>query len=177
MMTWRMIQNPTRRMLVWILPNGWIVDTSGFVWPWRPHLDVDVEDPEGGFESDEDAMRISLQRRGAFDTVEFTTSWIPHKTGLPFISKNTEGDMVLIGSAEYAGVPEGYDVRLFREDGGTAWRSAFTPDDGSPRGFILTQPLGTMKSGEIHPLTIDFQASRYPGFTNDPYTKAFNIVA
>lgn len=173
MMTWRGQAAATRRMHVWLLPNGWIVDRDGYVWPWMPYMPGAKEDPDGGFESEEGRYRVSLLYFDQPETVEYTTRPRPTRRDLDPIQKSTDGDLILVGSSAYSG--NGGDVRLFKKDAGSGWYADVVPE-GQSRGILLTKPLGTLKSGPIEPLDIDFDASSYPGKFGDPYTRAFNIV-
>jgi len=159
MMTWRSITGAARVMKVWILPNGWIVTTDGRVYRWAPSLPGVAPDPDGGFDSTEERLRISLIRSGDADTVEYRTRRFPERTGLDHIDRR-DGDLVLVGSDQYA--RGSGDVRLFRKDSSATWYADIV-EAGTNRGLIVGDLGAGDNGGDLHPRMIGFDPATYPG--------------
>lgn len=176
MMTWRTPGGVSHVSLVWILPNGWLVTTSGNLYYIADFFPGVVgEDPTSGiaFEQDDDTGEQVVRLGLAFSApgngqvlraVKYgrTVTPLPDPQGKP----GKQGDTLrLVGSGAYRdGFDKGVDLTISHDPPPAP---GYAPVPGWARAslglwFSMTD-LGTVKGGDILPHVLRFPASNWPG--------------
>lgn len=166
MMTWRMINGGGRKVRVWILPNGWLVNTSGGVYPFEQFFpgvsslaqDTGVEFPEN--DAGVRGFRVGAVYKGENRVLTYrgTASPVVVEQGSP--PSSGAGTMVLVGSGPYS---FNRDVQL--RIGQSGWERNYL---GGDFWAALNYDLGPARGGAILPVDIVFPAHLSPDWYPSP---------